>query len=195
MNLRQRPALVVGTAALATALALAGCSHRTDQDAASTGSAPTTNPAAIPGAVSPDALPKEFPADIPIVDGGIVSDSIDVPGSRGKIWTLVVTGIDATAPDTAEQLLRDAGFAPVKDPPAWSGAPCDREAQLSKETAEGSTYVAHLCGTPVDDQYQLEYTVNVYPKDNWQLPQLPEMPTMPTMPELPELPAPPEPPR
>lgn len=176
-------ALVVAAAALTAA---AGCSHRTtetDEQAPPPAASSTTAASpTLPGAAPADALPAEFPADVPIVAGDIDADSRDVLGSLGKIWMVTVTGLVPADQDAAERLLTDAGFDPIEDTSEWSGGPCAREAQFRKEDADTGAYIVHLCGNPDADHYRLEYTVNVYPKGGWGLP------------EIPDIPAPPEPP-
>ncbi len=208
------PVRLVVAAALVGLLAgplvvVGGCS-RSDTDAEATptstsGSAVSSvAPGLGPEAASPDVLPDGFPAVVPILDGQIDAESRDVLGSSGTIWTVTVTDVDAGGADTAERLLRDAGFVQAEDASDWSGGPCEREAQFSRDAAEDAgqpdSYVVHLCANPDGERYRLEYTVNVYPPNNWQfppMPQMPDMPEMPAPPAPPEMPAPPapEPPR
>ncbi len=175
---------------VATASAVvAGCGrHAADTaepaappEAASSSTSPA--PPVLPGAAPPDALPADFPADVPIVAGDLHADSRDVLGSLGKIWTVTVGGLPPAGLDDAERLLTDTGFEPIEDTSQWSGGPCERESQFRKEDAATGAYIVHLCGNPDAEHYRLEYTVNVYPKDGWALP------------DLPDIPAPPEPPR
>ncbi|ODR11665.1 hypothetical protein BHQ15_00230 [Mycolicibacillus koreensis] len=204
-------------AALAGVVVVGGCSRG---DSGDTDATPTTSssgsatssaaPGLGPEAASPDALPDGFPAAVPILDGQIDAESRDVLGSGGLIWMVTVTDVDPGGADTAERLLRDAGFVQAEDASDWHGGPCQREAQFSKEAAKepgknpgkdpagSDSYVLHLCGNPEGQRYRLEYTINVYPPNNWQLPSLPEMPEMPAPPAPPEMPqmppAPEEPP-
>ncbi|MEZ0364002.1 hypothetical protein ACAG26_09935 [Mycobacterium sp. pUA109] len=192
--------MVLWIAALVNVLALAGCGAH-HNGAASSNKAPepstTTTTPEGPRAGS-GALPEGFPADVPVVKGTVAGKYVDIPGSSGgKVWNLTVTGIDAAAYDEADRLLVEGGFAraePGESEPSWSRHPCDRESQFTKDTADGGSYVVHLCGRQPEPGYQLEYDVNVYPKVDWQLPSLPQVPGGPQPPSVPQVPAGPQPP-
>lgn len=179
MGSRRNHPILLATAACVAALAVAGCAgltQRGERTSASTPPSTTTEDRA-----DADSLPEGFPSDVPIAKGNIESKHIDIPGSSGgNVWTLTVTGVDASSYDEAEHLLHAAGFGPAADPiPGWTRHPCDRQAQFSKDAPDGSGYVVAICGAHPGPDYTLEYSVNVYPKNNWQIPSLPAPPNLP----------------
>lgn len=184
MEIPQPSAILVP--ALALAVLLAGCAGRTDHaDPGAPADTSTVASAADQDAAGRDALPAEFPDDVPVVRGTIDAKSMSVPGSAGRIWTVRVTGVDAGANDTAVRLLTDAGFVPAEETASWLGDDCDRDAQLHKDRPDGGSYVARLCGEQTDNGYRLTYTVNIYPANDWQMPGLTPLPTPPPAPEPP----------
>lgn len=181
MGFRRNHPIHLATAACVSALALAGCAGLTQRgESTSASTPPSTTTTTTEDRASADSLPEGFPSDVPIAQGTIESTHIEIPGSNGgNVWTLTVTGVDARSYDEAEQLLHTAGFGPADPIPAWTRHPCDRQAQFSKDTPDGGGYVVAICGAHAGPEYTLEYSVNVYPKNNWQIPSLPAPPNLP----------------
>ncbi len=171
--------LLVACAAVLAVVLTAGCGDRADEPAG----APTPSSTTLdPDAASPDALPAGFPTDVPVLTGEISGQAMEVPGSRGKIWTLTVAGVGEQAADTAARLLTDAGFRHDEVASEWNSDPaCDYQSQFSKDRADGGAYIAVLC--PSHDHTTLTYTVNIYPKEDWQISEPPELPQAPNLPQ------------
>ncbi|BBY55338.1 hypothetical protein H7J07_09210 [Mycobacterium koreense] len=171
--------LLVACAGLLAVVAAGGCGDRAEQP---TGPPAPSSTTLDPDAASPDALPAGFPTDVPVLTGEISGQAIEVPGSRGKIWTLTVTGVDEQAADTAARLLTDAEFHRDEVASEWNSDPaCDYQSQFSKDRADGGAYIAVLC--PSHDHTTLTYTVNIYPPEDWQISEPPQLPQAPNLPQ------------
>ncbi|HLR98937.1 hypothetical protein H7J77_10525 [Mycolicibacillus parakoreensis] len=173
-----RAAALAGVAALAVVFGAAGCG---DRDEEPTGAPTPSRTTLDPAAAGPQALPVGFPTDVPVLNGDISGQAMAVPGSRGTIWTLTVAGVDDQGADTAARLLSEAGFRRDEVASQWNSDPaCDYQTQFSKDRDDGGAYIAVLC--PSVEHATLTYTVNIYPKEDWQITDLPELPQAPDPP-------------
>ena len=125
---------IVGAAALAVTLALAGCA--TEEPAPKSTSAGTATPIESGPATSTPApsldLPKNFPSDIPLLDGEVV-----VSNDLGTGWVVWIHSIDAASDfAAASEVLTTAGF------------------ENTVTTAEGDSYFA----TFTSAKYQIQLT-------------------------------------
>ena len=99
---------IVGAAAIAVSLALAGCA--TEEPTAKESSAPSATPVESGTATSTPspslALPETFPARIPLLDGDVI-----VSNELGNGWVVMLRSIDA-ANDfaAASEILVAAGY-------------------------------------------------------------------------------------
>jgi len=125
---------IVAAAALAMTLALAGCA--TEEPAPKSTSAGTATPIETGRATSTPApsldLPKNFPSDIPLLDGDVV-----VSNDLGTGWVVWIHSIDAPSDfAAASEVLTTAGF------------------ENTVTTAEGDNYFA----TFTSAKYQIQLT-------------------------------------
>ncbi|MES1170702.1 MAG: hypothetical protein ABUL47_08445, partial [Leifsonia sp.] len=98
-----------GLAVTAVVLLLAGCSA----PATVTGSGATTAPPAASASPSADAatLPSDFPTDIPLISGDIVTASST--GNGWEVWIASSDPIDGYG--QASSSLQNAGFTAIAD--------------------------------------------------------------------------------
>ena len=126
------PAAVLVAAVLGPA-AVTGCSPA-PRDAEPPRATPDTA-ASVPGGCPTAAslpLPKDFPADLPVPEGAVVTSVEHRPGGRHIVATVVRSGFDATLAFLQKE-LPIAGYAP-KDGEVEKD---DAESDFSSETVRG----------------------------------------------------------
>jgi hypothetical protein len=66
--------------------------------------------------VGGSSIPDDFPSDIPLADGTVVSGN-RVGSGDGAVWNVTITVADPTLPSELTTLLTDAGFRSTSDIP------------------------------------------------------------------------------
>lgn len=100
------------------------------------------------------SLPDDFPDDIPLVDGEVMSAaSADDQGQRGFLVVMYTDGSPEEAAAEAVSLLEAAGFAETEDLSAMTG--------LSAAQLGDDTYEVLVSAYPAADQTALQYTITV----------------------------------
>jgi hypothetical protein len=66
--------------------------------------------------VGGSSVPSDFPSDIPLADGTVVSGN-RVGTGDGAVWNVTITVADPTLPSELTTLLTDAGFRSTSDIP------------------------------------------------------------------------------
>jgi hypothetical protein len=97
------------------------------------------------------SVPKDFPADVPLIDGEVIYGAAVGPADA-RVWNVTVTVADVAAIDTISSQLSDAGFtAPVAPGTTANGA---------AGAFDGEKYGVLVAVTPdADNGFVANYTV------------------------------------
>ena len=105
---RRTRAFAVGIAVLLAPL-MVGCSGQQVQEIVGSATGGTVD-------VGGSSVPADFPSDIPLADGEIVSGN-RVGTGDGAVWNVTITVADPTLPSELITALTDAGFRSTSDIP------------------------------------------------------------------------------
>jgi hypothetical protein len=106
---------VAGSLAIAVPLVLSGCSlipHLPGSAGGSGSSGGVTIPGV--GSVGSGKLPKDFPSDVPVAKGDVVS-GVSIGSGANEIWNVTIKVADVNAFDGIQSQLAAAGFSVEAD--------------------------------------------------------------------------------
>jgi hypothetical protein len=137
--------------ALALALlagpALAGCSVQNLANSATGGKVE------LPG----KSVPKDFPSEVPLVQGDVLLGGGVGDGKGGKAWNVTIKVPGASSFDSIAKQLEGAGFAP-------QGSLAGTGSEGGTGVFEGTTYGVILVVSEANKQWTANYTVTTKDK-------------------------------